>query len=54
MTYTFSYSIITHSFKNYKGKDTKQGGLPNYLETSFGSKNKIRANKFVTIIVNRI
>jgi hypothetical protein len=46
----FSFDIGS---KNYKGKDTKQGGLPNYLETSFGSKNKIRANKFVNDVKNK-
>jgi hypothetical protein len=46
----FSFDIGS---KNYKGKDTKQGELPNYLETSFGSKNKIRANKFVNDVKNK-
>jgi len=39
-----------HSYnigKNSKEEGEPKGGLPDYLETSFGSKSKMRANNFV-------
>ena len=42
MTYTFSYSIITHSFKNYKGKDV----ITNILYTVSASRSDGKNTSF--------
>ena len=52
------YTDVTESFhgqgkSNYDAKQQQQGqqgGLPDYLETSFGSKSKMRASNFVNNI----
>ena len=51
------YTDVTESFhgqgkENYKDPNAARqpGGLPDYLETSFGSKSKMRASNFVNNI----